>query len=290
MDMMEYFIKQNKETEDLPDLMTDTSTPENDSEVSTVDSIFGIPRSREQNSSWSSKSSLNEDDSTATCSTTSSESSSLLGPPPPGSLLELWDIPFTNEPLFFPAGTALISDTTSLDMEDSSIDSMDSDEIQTPVVRHVIATTKVVDLTDGELVDSGGNFCMCNNLSMMVNIRPITPFGINMAATQDKTAPMCTHRGYFPIPMTDGTTHYTPMYYNAQASDCILSPHAICRDSGGFLTRWIQEGTTTASNGTVTFYNRGDEAIIRLHLVEKNGLFYTRTETTYQTGRTIHWK
>jgi hypothetical protein len=97
--------------------------------------------------------------------------------------MELWDIPFTNETWFFPEGTALINDTTLLDMEDSSINSMDSDEIQTPVVRHVMATTKVVDLTDGELVDSGGNFCMCNNLSMMVNIRPITPlFGINMAA------------------------------------------------------------------------------------------------------------
>jgi hypothetical protein len=86
-------------------------------------------------------------------------------------------------------------------MDDSSITSTDSDEIQTPVVRYVMATTKVVDLTEGELVDSGGNFCMCNDLSMMVNIRPITPFGINMAAIQDKTAPMCTHRGYFPIPM-----------------------------------------------------------------------------------------
>ena len=69
----------------------------------------------------------------------------------------------------------------------------------------------------GDLVDSGGNFCMCNDLSMLVNVQPIKPFGISMAATQQKTEPMCTHRGEFAIPMIDGSVFYTRMYFNLTA-------------------------------------------------------------------------
>jgi hypothetical protein len=90
MDMMDYFIKQNK-IEDQPDLMTDILTPDNDSVVSTVDSIFGMPLLEEQDSSCSDESSFsNEDDYIETCNTTSTEISYLFGPPPPGSLMELW--------------------------------------------------------------------------------------------------------------------------------------------------------------------------------------------------------
>ena len=100
-----------------------------------------------------------------------------------------------------------------------------------------------------------------------------------MAAVQDKTAPTCTHRGDFPIPMTDGSIYYTPMYYNPQASDCILSPQAICRDSMGYLTNWSQEGTTTHPSGKLTIFNKHGAAVICLDLTQKNGLFYTTTRT-----------
>ena len=98
-----------------------------------------------------------------------------------------------------------------------------------------------------------------------------------MAASPDKTSPTCTHCGDFPIPMLDGSVFYTPMYYNPQASDCILSPHAICRSSRGYLTKWIQEGNLDPLQGSVAFYNKHGEAIIRLELQHRNGLFYTST-------------
>jgi hypothetical protein len=172
------------------------------------------------------------------------------------------------------------SDTNDDDTCDSSVASIDAPQRVAPILQFISATTRVVDLTDpGELVDTGGNFCMCNDLTILVNVQPIAPFGISMAAVQDKTAPTCTHRGDFPIPMKDGSVYYTPMFYNPQASDCILSPQAICRDSMGYLTSWSQEGATTHQSGKLTIFNKHGAAVICLDLVQKNGLFYTTTRT-----------
>jgi hypothetical protein len=79
--------------------------------------------------------------------------------------------------------------------------------------------------------------------------------------------------------MKDGSVFYTPMYYNQQALDCILSLQAICRDSGGYLTKWLREGSTTPTTGKLTIWNKHGEAVICLHLIQRNGLFYTTTET-----------
>ena len=136
----------------------------------------------------------------------------------------------------------------------------------------------MVDIEDrGELVDTGGNFNMCNDISLLVNVQQITQFGISMAAAHDKSNPTCTHCGDFPIPMLDGSVFYTPMFYNPQASDCVLSPHAICPSSRGYLTKWTQEGSTSPLEGHVAFYNKSGDVVIRLKLMHHNGLFYTST-------------
>eukprot|EP00804_Cyclotella_cryptica_P010127 CCRYP_018496-RA/>CCRYP_018496-RA protein AED:0.47 eAED:0.44 QI:0/0/0/1/0.5/0.66/3/0/481 len=115
---------------------------------------------------------------------------------------------------------------------------------------------------------------------MLINVQPITPFGISTAATPEKSAPTCTHCGDFPIPMLDGSVFYTPMYYNPQASDCILSPHAMCHSSRGYLSKWVQEGHLYPPSGRVTFYNKQGDAVIRLDLEQRNGLYYTTTTAT----------
>jgi hypothetical protein len=130
-----------------------------------------------------------------------------------------------------------------------------------------------------ELIDMGGNFCMCNDLSMLVNGQPIASFGISMAATQQKSDPNCTHHGDFPIPMMDDSVYYTSMYYNPTASNCILSPQAICKSSNGYLTWWFQVSNTSPPSGNVIFYNKHDKPVIQLQLRHRNGLFYTATET-----------
>ena len=102
--------------------------------------------------------------------------------------------------------TAPTADTTDDDSSLFSMATLDIPKCHTPTLHFVSATTRVIDIgQSGVLVNSGGNFSMCNGLRMLVNVQPITLFGINMVATQDKTAPICTHCGDFPIPMVDGS-------------------------------------------------------------------------------------
>jgi hypothetical protein len=99
--------------------------------------------------------------------------------------------------------------------------------------------------SEGELIDTGGNFNMTNRLDILVNVIRIKPFTIGMAAKEDKSTSVCTHCGNFPIPMLDESIFYTPVYYNEHASDLILSPEAICYASGGLrlahemVTVWL---------------------------------------------------
>jgi hypothetical protein len=135
--------------------------------------------------------------------------------------------------------------------------------------------TPVSSSTKGELIDTGGNFNMSNNLDHLVNMVQIKPFSIGMAAKEDKSTSMCTHRGDFPIPMLDGSVFYTPMYYNAQASNSILSPEAICYASDGLLSRWSQSGSPNDSTSKVSFYNNSGAEVISLTLNKRNGLYYS---------------
>jgi hypothetical protein len=175
-----------------------------------------------------------------------------LGPPPPGCVMDLWDTPFSTSCLhnfasknedakcyFFSSDT---SDTESI--SDSSLEYPNDDDSYAefnPILPHpvlsltrVTAVMQLVGLDDsdidftptisltnrpGELIDTGGNFNMTNKLDHLVNIIRIKPFNVSMAAKEEKSTSFCTHRGDFPIPMLDGSTFYTPMYYNEQASE-----------------------------------------------------------------------
>ena len=120
---------------------------------------------------------------------------------------------------------------------------------------------------------------MTNRLSDLVNVVPIKPFSISMAAKEDKSTSMCTHGGDFPLPMLDGSTFYTPVYYNAKASDCILSPEAICYASGGLLSKWSQTGSPDDRTGHVSFYDTRGAEVISLELDKRNGLYYSSIST-----------
>jgi hypothetical protein len=289
LDVLQLIIDRNQRFEETTDRMTDTSDPDGTSVTSTDDSLLDPPdNTNKYDSASESTVSTHSDDSLETCSSTSSTWFDNMSPPPPGSLLDLWDTPFSAKtfhdfPTLFSDGLVTIDTTPTEDTtdDDSSVSSVPTFEFSphhAPFLKPINATTRVVDIsTTGELVDTGGNFNMCNNLDMLVNVQPITPFGISMAASPDKSAPTCTHRGDFPIPMLDGSVFYTPMYFNPHASDCILSPHAICRSSDGFLSKWIQEGNINPLKGNVTFYNKHGVPIIQLELQHRNGLFYTRT-------------
>jgi hypothetical protein len=93
------------------------------------------------------------------------------------------------------------------------------------------ATTQQHSTSSTELIDTGGNFNMTNRLDSLVNVVRIKPFSIGMAAQEDKSSSTCTHRGDFPLPMLDGSTFYTPVYYNKQDKTNVMldNSHGNCR-------------------------------------------------------------
>lgn len=219
-----------------------------------------------------------------------------LGPPPPGSLMSYWNKPldpteFSDFDYFKPpqqtvlddsvapptAATASITTDSSLS-DGGSVCSWDSQaSIAFNGVTVIDATARI--LTGGELVDSGANFSMCNNLSCLVNVVPIQPFTINMAAIEGNSTSKCTHRGDFPLPMVDGSVFYTPMYFNSSASDCLLSPEAVCQSSKGIFTRWTQEGDPAGNTGAIRFFHPDGSVGISLSLQRKHGLYFTSNKT-----------
>lgn len=73
--------------------------------------------------------------------------------------------------------------------------------------------------------------------------------------------------------MVDGSTFYTPMYYNEHASDSILSHEAICYASDGLLSQWSQSGSPDDPTGKVSFYTSNGAEVIVLTLQKCNGLY-----------------
>jgi hypothetical protein len=125
---------------------------------------------------------------------------------------------------------------------------------------------------------------MTNDLNLLVNVVTIKPFPISMAAKETESTSKCTHRGDFPLPMNDSSIFYTPMFYNAQASDSILSPDSICECSNGLLERWSQSGNIATAEGNVVFFDSTGAEVISLSLNKRNGLYYTPIQTIAVNG------
>jgi hypothetical protein len=168
---------------------------------------------------------------------------------------------------------------TNNDSDDSYASKNPLSPYPVQALSHIHVTSRVIGLTDAtspsHLVDTGGNFNMTNSLSHLVNVVAIKPFDIGMAAQESRSTSRCTHRGDFPLRMIDGSVFYTPMFYNPQASETILSPESICFHSGGILESWTQSGSTVASHGSVSFFDSMGAEVIAFTLQKRNGLYYT---------------
>jgi hypothetical protein len=284
------------------------------SDGSEDDSVFGVPELARRCDISSSDSSLDgsdyftgSDGSSFISAHTSivSDSSTVhstfhvdsLGPPPPGSLMDYWDKPIPPSCLHnFPSRLEDLKCNFLEDIDAHSLSSIEFDNsdddtffeenpISSRPVQHLthvyvepqVVFSPVACLTSpcGELVDSGGNFSMTNRLDALLNVVAIKPFSIGMAAQEAKSSFFCTHRGDFPIKMCDGSVFYTPMFYNAKASETILSPESICFHSNGVLTHWTQSGSTLADGGSISFFDSNGAEVIALSLMKRNGLYYT---------------
>ena len=248
---------------------------------------------------------------TVTSDDSSVWSVSSLGPPPPGSIMAYWDKPFPTSCLHdFPyrgenskfafADTVSLSSSSDSDQLEEMMDSDDDTYAEwNPVdtspslslvpfsacVQVSCLDTPVSSLTyhkeshRGELIDTGGNFNMTNRVDSLQNVTAVRPFSVDMAAKETASTSKCTHRGEFPLKMNDGSTFFTPVFYNPSASETILSPEAICFNSRGLLTHWCQSGSTTSPFGSVSFFNKDGAELISLTLQKRNGLYYTTVDT-----------
>jgi hypothetical protein len=128
---------------------------------------------------------------------------------------------------------------------------------------------------NGVLSDSGANSCMAHNEHHLVRCHDITPVSVGLALSSDEEPIMyeCRRMGYMPMTREDGRVHMQPFLVNTHATDCILSPDAIARQSRDCVT-WRQEGHVGQEPGTLEFFNEKGNRIMRLHLVKTNGLYY----------------
>jgi hypothetical protein len=154
------------------DSMTDVSIPYDISEASSSDTLFGPPSLQHTDSfsNTSYDSSVSSDSYTIhSSSSTSTDSYNHLGPPPLGSLIDIWDTRFSTStfhdfPELFKDGVVTVDDTAPLMDDDSSISSaasLDINQHQAPTLRLLSGTSP------GQLINSGGIFCMCNDLACL---------------------------------------------------------------------------------------------------------------------------
>ena len=146
--------------------------------------------------------------------------------------------------------------------------------------------------TSDNLADTGANINMGNNLSALVDVVDIKPFTVSLALdSQGKMESLqCTKKGKLPLSCTNGSIHYTTMFYNTDATDMIISPQAICDDSNGLLVTWMMKGTTTGNDGRLEMTSSSSLYSIVLPLTKLHGLYYCKSDTFQcnETPYSIH--
>ena len=167
-----------------------------------------------------------------------------------------------------------------LDVKEDTDDDLCIEELEMSSFFHVTATAMIKGKhpvvfrksAKSSLYDTGANVTITKHKNEFVELEPTKPFSVGLATTVEggPKPSQCAQCGFLPIPMVNGDIHYQRAYYKADASDTIISPQAICNNSGGMFTKWTQMGTTRFADDTVDgcmlFYGRNDNAIIKLPL------------------------
>ena len=144
-----------------------------------------------------------------------------------------------------------------------------------PILPSVSACCRMPGYT---LVDSGSNVCLTNDLSILDNVQDMEPRSLDVAldspAVQPPTA-KCTKFGFVSIRLLNGTFHRQKFLFNEAATETILSPEDIVRNST-ILRHWVQSGRGGASGDGCLLFSGSDETtvLLSLPLVKRNGLYY----------------
>ena len=108
---------------------------------------------------------------------------------------------------------------------------------------------------NGVLSNTVANLCMADSEENLVQCHDIVPVSVGLALKSGETPMMhvCSWMGYMPLARDDGTTHMQPFLVNSAATDCILSPDAIARQSKDCVM-WQQVGHVGDRPGTLEFF------------------------------------
>jgi hypothetical protein len=98
--------------------------------------------------------------------------------------------------------------------------------------------------TSATLIDGGTNICLTGNLNLLlVDVVEIPPLPISVAINREEPhiEDSCTRRGYLPLNLSDGSTHWQLSFYCKNEVETIISPQAILVSSDLFAS-WTQTG------------------------------------------------
>jgi hypothetical protein len=150
----------------------------------------------------------------------------------------------------------------------------------------------VVDVTKSgrpsSLADSGANVCVTNDPSLLIDVVEINsvPLGMATSSPDAPTNPtsLCTHKGFLPIALLNGSIHYQPFLVNRHATNTIISPENLLNNNHPFH-RWTQAGCKLPaggcnySPGDLSFYDSASQLLLSLPLQRQQGLYYCLNTT-----------
>ena len=92
------------------------------------------------------------------------------------------------------------------------------------------------------LVDGGANIFLTGDLNLLVDVIEIPPLPILVAINGEEPHidDSFTRRGYLPLNLSDGSTHWQLCFYCKNVVETIISPQAILASSDVFAADWIQ--------------------------------------------------
>ena len=133
--------------------------------------------------------------------------------------------------------------------------------------------------TSSTLIDGGANICLTGDLDILVDVVEIPPLPISVAVNGDTSTldDSCTRRGYLPLKLSDGSTHWQMCFFCKNAVETIISPQAILASSDVFVS-WTQTGFKDGRPGQIRFDSHDGLVTMQLDLDFRDGLYYCPTD------------